>query len=153
MRRHHIARGIALSVLVAGLGVVASARGQTEADAAKAAEPVMRQLEAFRRGDFTTAYSFASTEIHHIFDRDAFARMVTIGYPEIAHSVSAAVAESRTAPDGTVYLRLVIVGENGKSVEAIYEMIREQGDWKINGVLARPDPNLAAIVRPESIRA
>jgi hypothetical protein len=142
MGRHRIALG--LLILTATLVAAMPARAQTDGDVAKAAVvPVMRQLEAFRRGDFATAYSFASEEIHHLFDRSAFEQMVKAGYPEIADSVSAAVAEARTAPDGTVFLRLLIRGANGKSVEAIYEVIREQGDWKINAVVARPDPNLA----------
>lgn len=29
---------------------------------------------------------------------------------------------------------------NGQHIEAVYEMVQEGGTWKINGVVARPDP-------------
>ena len=105
-------------------------------------EPVMKQLEAFRRGDFDTAYTFASSEIKEQFDRPAFEHMVKVGYPEIAHSTFASIAASTVAPNGHVYLQIKIRGSNGNSVEAIYELVLESGQWKINGVTARPDPGL-----------
>jgi len=129
--------GLALALL---LGLAPGAEGADEV--AAATEPVMRQLEAFRRGDFDTAYRFASQAIHQQFDRAAFERMVTGGYPEIARSVSAMVAEGKRAPNGNVYLVLKIRGANGVNVEAVYELVAEGGDWKINGVVARPDTGL-----------
>jgi ABC-type transporter MlaC component len=128
---------LALLVLVAG----GSALAQQATPAPKEAmEPPMKQLEAFRRGDFDTAYTFASAEIKEQFDREAFEQMVKGGYPEIARSTSGAVAKSILAPDGTVYVTLKIRGSNGKSIEALYELVLEEGKWKINGVRSRPDP-------------
>jgi hypothetical protein len=118
---------------------LAPARAQTDADVANAAAVVMQQLDAFRRGDFDTAYGFASEMIHGLFDRVSFERMVTLGYPEIARSTSAYVASGRMAPDGTLYLVMKIRGANGNAVEAVYEMVREGGSFRINGVVARPD--------------
>src|SRR6266436_6272615 len=92
----------------------------------EATEPVMGQLEAFRRGDFDTAYTFASSEIKELFDRSAFE----------------SVAGSTVAPNGHVYLQIKIRGSNGNSIEALYEMVLENGQWKINGVSAKPDPGL-----------
>ena len=107
-----------------------------------ASEPVMRQLEAFRRDDFDTAYSFASEEIQQRFDRARFEEMVRVGYPEIARSVFAVVAEGERAANGNVYLVLKIRGANGVSIEAVYEMVSEVGGWKINGVVTKPDPGV-----------
>jgi ABC-type transporter MlaC component len=119
----------------------ASARAQQVRPAPKEAmEPPIKQLEAFRRDDFDTAYTFASAEIQQQFDRQAFEQMVKGGYPEIARSTSAAVAGSILAPDGTVYVTLKIRGSNGQSIEALYELVLEEGKWKINGVRSRPDP-------------
>ena len=108
----------------------------------EAAEPVMKQLEAFRRGDFDTAYTFASSEIKELFDRPGFEHMVKMGYPEIAHSTFASIAASAVGPDGHVYLQIKVRGSNGNSIEAIYELVLEDGQWKINGVTAKPDPGL-----------
>jgi Domain of unknown function (DUF4864) len=128
--------GLALALL---LCLAPLAEGAGEPAVAAATAPVLKQLEAFRRGDFDTAYTFASEAIHQQFDRAAFERMVTGGYPEIARSVFAVVAEGEQAPNGNVYLVLKIRGANGLSVEAVYELVTEGGDWKINGVIARPD--------------
>jgi len=131
--------GLALALL---LGLAPLAGGAGEPAVAAATAPVLKQLEAFRQGDFDTAYSFASEAIHQQFDRAAFERMVTGGYPEIARSVFAVVAEGEQAPNGNVYLVLKIRGANGVNVEAVYELVAEGGDWKINGVVARPDTGL-----------
>ena len=98
----------------------------------------MHQLEAFRAGDFDAAYAFASANIKQIFDRPSFETMVRNGYPEIARSISAVVMEGDVGPGGQVYLRLIVQGANGRSVDAVYELVREGTDWRINGVVARP---------------
>lgn len=136
---------LALLLLVSAL----PASGQTPAPK-EASDPVMRQLEAFRRDDFDTAYTFASSEIKQLFDRPAFEQMVKNGYPEIARSTFASVAGSTMAPNGHAYLSIKIRGANGSSIEALYELVLENGQWKINGVSAKPDPGVA--VRAETLR-
>jgi hypothetical protein len=120
-----------------------TALAETRPDPAGAIEPVMQQLDALRRDDYETAYTFASTAIQGMFDRAAFERMVRTGYPEIARSSSAHVAEVRVGPDEHVYLRLKIRGANGRDIEAVYELVWEGGRFRINGVVTRLDPGLA----------
>lgn len=131
-------RLVPLALLLALVLVTPEARAQTDEKAA--AELAMRQLDAFRHNDYDTAFTFASAEIHRLFDREAFERMVKSGYPEIADSVRARIVATRTGPDGHVYLVIKIRGANGQDVEAMYDMVREGGSWKINGVVAKPDP-------------
>ena len=118
------------------LSVCASAWAQ--ADAKAAAEPVVKQLEAFRRDDYTTAFTFASAEIQTQFNRQGFEEMVRRGYPEIARSSFAAVVKTELAPHGAAYVTVKIRGANGQSIEALYELVWQDG-WKINGVATRPD--------------
>jgi hypothetical protein len=126
-----------------------SAWAQTAPLAPKeATEPVMKQLEAFRRGDFDTAYTFASSDIKQQFSRPAFEQMVKTGYPEIAHSTFATIAASAVAPNGHVYLSVRIRGANGNSIEAFYELVLESGQWKISGVTSKPDPGLVFLPLP-----
>lgn len=126
--------------LLAPLLLVVAATAHAQSDENAAADPVLRQLEAFRRNDYDTAYTFASAEIHRLFDRAAFERMVKSGYPEIAESSRAHVARAERAPDGHVYLLMKIRGANGRHIEAVYDMVHEGGGWRINGVVATPDP-------------
>jgi hypothetical protein len=118
--------------------------GAAQDDEAGAAERVvMRQLEAFRADDYDTAYTFAATVIRQAFDRAAFERMVRIGYPEIASSAHAVVIKHETTVDERRYLTLRVLGTSGTRIVAIYEMVREGADWRISGVVTRPDGETA----------
>ena len=129
-----------LVALVVLLSAFAPALAQQVRPAPREAmEPPIKQLEAFRRGDFDAAYTFASAEIREQFDRETFELMVKGGYPEIARSASASIVGSVLAPNGLVYLTLKIRGSNGRSIEALYELVLQNGQWKINGVTAKPD--------------
>ena len=87
---------IVFGLAVTLLPLCASAWAQAEkSDAKTAAEPVVKQLEAFRRDDYDTAFTFASTEIQAQFDRQSFEVMVRRGYPEIARSTFAARRRTR----------------------------------------------------------
>lgn len=134
-------RRILLALLLVLIALPAGAQTVRPAPR-EATEPVMKQLEAFRRGDFDTAYSFASAEIREQFDRPAFEQMVKGGYPEIAESAFATIVSSAVAPDGHAYVAVKVRGANGNSIEAFYDLVLESGQWKINGVAAKPDPGV-----------
>jgi hypothetical protein len=130
---------IVFGVALALLPLCASVWAQADrSDAKAAAEPVVKQLEAFRRDDYDTAFTFASAEIQTQFDRQSFEVMVRRGYPEIARSTFAAVVKTEVAPHGAAYVTVKIRGANGQSVEALYELVWQDG-WRINGVVTRPD--------------
>jgi hypothetical protein len=127
-------------LLVALLALWPSARAaQTDADVKDAGAVVLQQLDAFRRDDFDAAFTFASSEIHQLFDRTRFEQMVRTGYPEIARSASAVIDGIRRADGSRLYLFVRVRGANGRVVEAVYEMVLEGGRWRINGVVTRPD--------------
>lgn len=142
--RWRAARARALGALLAGLAAVLAAATAVAAqvEPGPAAEPVMKQLDAFRKDDYAAAYTFASAEIRELFDRSAFERMVRDGYPEIARSTSALVAGTEARPDGHAIVRVRIRGANGNNIEAFYDMIKEPEGWRINGVATRPDEGL-----------
>jgi hypothetical protein len=130
---------VGVAGVLALLSLCASAWAQADKTNPKsAAEPVVKQLEAFRRGDFDTAFTFASGMIQARFDRSVFEAMVRGGYPEIARSTFAAVTKTELESPGLAYVTVKIRGANGQAVEALYELIWEDG-WKINGVATRPD--------------
>ena len=134
------ARGlvVALAILAVAPALGAGA-ARAQHDLKAAADTILGQLDAFRRGDYDAAYTFASESIRQIFDRESFERMVKTGYPEIARSSVATVNLATIAPNGHAYLIMKIRGADGSRIEAIYEMVWEDGRWKIAGVVSRPD--------------
>ena len=132
---------VRLAILLAAITGPAWAQ-QVSPAPKEATEPIIRQLEAFRQGNFDAAYAFASADIQAEFDRPAFEQMVKGGYPEIAQSAFASIVSSTLAPDGHAYVAVKVRGTNGKSIEAYYDLVLESGQWKINGVASRPDPGL-----------
>jgi hypothetical protein len=128
-----------LVALWLGLAATGAGAQPLDADAQAAGRIVMQQLDAFRRNDFSTAYAFASVTIRAMFDPPRFEQMVRDGYPEIAHSASATIEGSRRGDAGQVYLLVRIVGDNGRAIEAVYELVSESGGWRINSVVTRPD--------------
>jgi hypothetical protein len=99
---------------------------------------VLDQLAAFRRDDWVSAYAFASSGIQTQFAPEAFRAMVTQGYAPIARSRTATVSrvEALDSQRGLVEVR--VEGENGETIDALYELVEEQGAWRVNGVLTRP---------------
>jgi hypothetical protein len=134
-----ISRRLALMAAIALACVLGAGAARAQLDLKAAADTVLAQLEAFRRDDYDTAYTFASAGVRQVFDRTRFEQMVKTGYPEIARSKSAAVERAALAPDGQAYLILKILGANGSRIEAIYEMVWEESRWKIGGVVSRQD--------------
>jgi len=133
------ARGLLVALVVAAAPVLGASAARAQHDLKAAADTILGQLEAFRRGDYDAAYTFASESIRQLFDRESFERMVKTGYPEIARSAVATVDQATIAPNGRAYLIMKIRGANGGRIEAIYEMVWEDGRWKIAGVVSRPD--------------
>lgn len=128
------------------------ALAQAPEDIRTAIEVVMQQLDAFRRDDFDTAYTFASREIQHVWDRNGFEAMVRRGYPEIARSAYAFIAHARRSDSGYLYLGVKIGGANGNTIEALYEMVWEDSRWRINGVVTKPETGERVSVPREGVR-
>ena len=40
---------------------------------------------------------------------------------------------------GFAYVTVKVHGRNGQDVEALYEMVREKGQWKVNALSSRRD--------------
>jgi uncharacterized protein DUF4864 len=140
MRRRLVAPVAFLALLLAASPPAA----QPDHDLADARAAVLAQLDAFRADNFDAAFRFASAEIHEQFDRGRFETMVREGYPEIARSVSAVVDGAERGPNGHLYLFVRVRGANGKAVQAVYEMVAEDGGWKVNAVVTRPDTSETA---------
>jgi hypothetical protein len=103
-------------------------------------QTVLDQLAAFRRGDWTAAYSYASESIQKQFTPEAFREMVTRGYAPIAASSRASVRRTVLDGPGHGYVEVRVYGQNGETIDALYELVEEKGAWRIGGVVAKPAP-------------
>ncbi|MGI9524164.1 MAG: DUF4864 domain-containing protein [Hyphomicrobiaceae bacterium] len=102
-------------------------------DATRIEKIITQQIDAFRKDDAATAFSFASPLIQGRFGTaENFLNMVARGYPQIYRPRSFSFAELKTI-EGRTYQRVIVVGPNGSSVAAIYEVIAIAGQWRING--------------------
>ena len=131
----------ALLVFAGLLALTTTVRAQELSSVHDAADPVLRQLAALRVHDFAKAYAFASTELRRHFTRSEFEWMVKRAHPEVASSAYAFVVRTHEAA-GFTYVTVKVQGRNGQSVEALYEMVREGGRWKVNALSTRPDDGL-----------
>jgi hypothetical protein len=132
-----LAAGVALACAVAPGWPRASAQG-VEPQLTAMTRTVLAQLAAFRRGDWSAAYGYASSAIQAQFSPETFRQMVTGGYAAIAHSLQGTVlrVEALDARRGLVEIR--VDGMDGESVDALYELVEESGAWRVNGVVTRP---------------
>ena len=115
------------------------------AEARAAIEGVIAgQLQAFADRDVAAAWGHASPFIQTIFGSpDNFGAMVEQGYPMVWSNAGASFSDLRT--EGTLLLqRLVVEDAEGRFWTMDYEMVQVDGDWRINGVLLLPAPDLSA---------
>jgi hypothetical protein len=103
-------------------------------------QTVLDQLAAFRRGDWTAAYGFAAEGIRARFSPEAFRTMVRGGYAPIADSARASVLDAALVTPGRGYVEVRVEGRDGETVDALYELVDEQGAWRIAGVVTKPAP-------------
>jgi hypothetical protein len=98
---------------------------------------VQAQIEAFQRGDFDAAYALNSIGLRSVWERRSWERMVRTAYPEIAAPLDVRVLDTFERPEGW-YSLLRVVGRNGRIVDAVYKLIREDGAWKVDAVVTEP---------------
>jgi len=110
----------------------------------RAAEPpidsiktlIKQQLEAFNANDYEVAYQYASRDIRSVLSRTEFEAMVRTGFPQIARSRKSTFGNIILSNDGTRAEAIVhVTGVDHITVIVRYELVREKGKWKNNGVV------------------
>ncbi|EEE37034.1 hypothetical protein RKLH11_869 [Rhodobacteraceae bacterium KLH11] len=103
---------------------------------------ISAQIQAFRADDFATAFTFASPNIQRLFgDPDNFGAMVRNGYPMVWRPAEVRFLELRDVA-GNLWQKVMITDGEGRVHLLDYQMIQQEGRWKINGVqlLGNSDP-------------
>ncbi len=132
----------ALVALPLILLVTAVAAGTQQTDAERQGDAMVKtvldQLEALRRGDWTSAYRFASASIQAQFTPETFRQMVTRSYAPIARPLQSRILATRVLDATRGFVEIRVEGQNGETIDALYELVEERGAWRINGVVSRP---------------
>ena len=137
------------AVLLAILSML-PAVGRAEADTAAPADSdrlairqvIESQLAAFKKDDGAQAFSYASPFIQSKFGSpDIFMEMVRTGYPPVYRPREVEFRDL-VSEDGRLFQKVFIVGPDGESFLALYEMQRQSdGSWKINGCVLVKAPD------------
>ena len=111
-----------------------SSQGVEQAQFSSMQQVIERQLDAFARGDATTAYAQASPLIQSMFpNQDIFMTMVRQGYGALISPAQVDFLGVEETADGPVF-GVKIYARDGSLWLAAYQMVLEnQEDWRING--------------------
>lgn len=133
---------LALSI---GLAFGAWAGPAAADDASDIKAVVSAQLEAFKAGDGTTAYSYAAPNIHRMFPTaDVFMTMVQQGYAPVFKSSNATFGKMTV--EGSGFRQEVYLTDSaGQSYIASYTLERQpDGKLQITGCSIRKGDDVAA---------
>ena len=105
-------------------------------DVATAQGVIRSQEQAFGRGDFAAAWSYAAPAIQGVFpDTETFTAMVQKSYAPVWRHKSFEFGEARTA-DGRIAQRVHIIDAEGVPWEALYTLeLQPDGSLKITGCM------------------
>lgn len=97
---------------------------------------ITSQLAALRTGNAERAWFYQSRGLHRNFaSAQQFTQMIQRGYPEFGHSRAAAfspVLMDQTEDQAAVVV--TVMGEDGRQARGFYQLIREDGGYKVAGV-------------------
>jgi hypothetical protein len=102
------------------------------------------QLRAFRDDDFARAAKYQSKALQRNFPSVAeFRQMMREGYPQFIRFRSITFGEGICDGSGErLEIRVVLTGEDGVTVLAEYQLVREDGEYRVEGVQGGRPPRL-----------
>ncbi len=107
-------------------------------------DTIEAQIEAFRAGDFASAFTYASPTIQGIFGNPAnFQAMVTQGYPMVVDPEFVEMQELREIA-GNLWQKVRITDRAGRGWILDYQMQEGPDGWRINGVQLAQAPDIGA---------
>jgi len=137
-------RSVLMIVLLAFMSVAALAQSISETEKTEFQRIITAQISAFRADDGPTAYSFAAPVVRNIFPTpEIFMSMVKRGYPQVYRPQSFNFTEALIDPLGRPAQKMLVVGPDGKTYEALYSMEKQpDGTWRISGCTLLEIPGL-----------
>lgn len=99
------------------------------------ASVVRQQLDAFKRDDYSGAYTFVSKAFRKEFPRDLFEARIRARFKEVARPAQVLFRRLHFRPgDHRAVLEVDIAGANARLATVEYRMVFEEGSWKIDGL-------------------
>src|SRR5215207_4585263 len=139
-------RSVFAVILLAFMSVAAFAQSISETEKTEFQRIITAQISAFRADDGPTAYSFAAPVVRNIFPTpEIFMSMVKRGYSPVYRPQSFNFTEALIDPMGRPAQKMLVVGPDGKTYEALYSMEKQpDGTWRISGCTLLEIPGLDA---------
>ena len=139
-------RSVLMIVLLAFMSVTVFAQSISETEKSEFQRIIAAQISAFRADDGPTAYSFAAPVVRNIFPTpEIFMSMVKQGYSPVYRPQSFSFTEALIDPMGRPAQKMLVVGPDGKTYEALYSMEKQpDGTWRISGCTLIEIPGLDA---------
>ncbi len=134
MRAILAAAALLMMAAFAALSTPALAQATSDADKSAIQSTIRNQLEAFKRDDGATAYSFAAPNVQAVFPSvDSFMAMVKQGYQPVYRPQSYAFRDLEMT-DGRLSQTVEIVGPDNDFWTAVYTVEKQpDGVWRITG--------------------
>ncbi len=105
---------------------------------------IQSQIDAFRKDDFATAFSFASPSIQGMFGTaENFGLMVRQGYPMVWRPADVRMMELREVA-GNLWQRVMVTDQGGRTYLLDYMMVQTNEGWQINAVQLLPSVGVGA---------
>jgi hypothetical protein len=93
---------------------------------------VAQQLAAFKAEDFDAAFALASAQFQAITTAQGLRDLILDGrHQEVADSAGHEFTECRQPAPDQVLAGVAVTGANGRTVQLVYQFVREGGEWRI----------------------
>lgn len=107
---------------------------------------IKKQIDAFTRNDYETAYSYASDEIKNMFaDKKIFKNMIISSYSILINPKNVIFEKPMLLDKNMVAQKVKIIGINNLEVYAVYTVTKNtQRQWRIAGCVLIKNEEIAA---------
>lgn len=96
---------------------------------------ITEQLDAFAADDWDRAFALTSREFRAAgIDAHGLREIVTAGYPEAADAADHQVVGCLFG-DGEAQVLIKVTAMDGATLDLVYLLTRERGDWRISGAV------------------
>ncbi|MCF1707341.1 DUF4864 domain-containing protein [Tabrizicola sp. J26] len=136
-------RGLTAMLMVTMM-VPAALHAQDADQSSAIQQTIESQMDAFRRGDVSGAFKYASPGIEQMFGTpENFGQMVQRGYPMVWSPGDVRFLELRDVA-GALWQRVMVTDPDGRSHLLDYQMIPGADGWRINAVQLLKNEGLGA---------